>query len=73
MKDKIFLLGHDFETKNQPDNGCYIGAYSTLDAALEAQERTMLLLGFKDFPDGFTIDEYQLGEDNWTSGFVTIE
>jgi hypothetical protein len=73
MKETIFLLGHDFHTVKQPDNGRYIGAYSTLAAATEAEERAKLLPGFKDFPHGFTIDEYQLDQDHWTGGFTTIE
>jgi hypothetical protein len=73
MNKTVFLLSHDFKTKSQPDNGRYIGVYSTRDRAEEAKLRTKLLSGFRDFPEGFIIDEYTIGEDHWTSGFGRFE
>jgi hypothetical protein len=73
MNTSVFLLSHDFETKAQPDNGRYIGAYSTRERAEQAKLRTRMLLGFRDFPEGFIIDEYTIGEDHWTSGFSSFE
>jgi hypothetical protein len=72
MSDTVFLLGHDFSTNAQPDNGRYIGAYSSRSRAEVAKHRIAQLPGYKDFPDGFTIDEYRLGEDHWTSGFAKL-
>ena len=29
-----------------------------------------MLPGFRRYPDGFVIDEYQVDEDKWTEGFA---
>jgi hypothetical protein len=30
-------------------------------------------LGFRDFPDGFSIDEYEIDKDHWQEGFVGLD
>ena len=49
-----------------------IGVYSSRASAEKAVERLRLRPGFRDRPEGFTIDLYRLDEDHWTEGFVTI-
>ncbi|WP_271066845.1 hypothetical protein [Caulobacter sp. NIBR1757] len=48
-----------------------IGVYASRDKALLAQARSTDLPGFRDWPDGFLIEEYELDQDHWTEGFVT--
>jgi hypothetical protein len=31
------------------------------------------LPGFRDYPEGFHIDEYQLDQDQWREGFITAD
>jgi hypothetical protein len=38
----------------------------------KALKRMVCLPGFQDFADGFHVDEYDLDEDQWTEGFVTV-
>lgn len=60
-----------------------IGVYSNRDEAERAVARQSSLPGFRDHSNiidplrderesGFYIDEYQVGQDHWTEGFVTV-
>ena len=47
-----------------------IGVYSTLARARAAVARLRPQPGFRDAPDGFHVEEYQLDTDHWTEGYV---
>lgn len=47
-----------------------IGAYASEAAAQAAIERLRKQPGFRDYPDDFTIDAYEIDKDHWTEGFV---
>jgi hypothetical protein len=64
-----FLLWHTRETTGFGDDAKMIGVYSSEEAAQAAKRRSALLPGFRDHPDGFIIDRYQVDNDNWTEGF----
>lgn len=68
---KVYVLEHSYEI-----DGCdetkMIGVYSSLSEAENAQRRASQLSGFRDRPDNFIIDAYELDTDHWTSGYVTI-
>ena len=49
-----------------------IGIYSSRALAEAAQERTRLLPGFAEEPDGFTIQEYEIDNDHWSRGFIRL-
>jgi hypothetical protein len=49
-----------------------IGVYSSREGAELAVARTRSLHGFRDYANDFHIDPYELDEDHWTSGFVTM-
>lgn len=73
----VYLLYHQFEFRDPrledlEDRAKLIGVYSDRTAAEQAIERVKNLPGFRDYPDGFVIDEYVLNEDNWSEGFVTV-
>jgi homoserine kinase type II len=56
-----------------------IGVYSTREKALEAVGRLRLQPGFRDAPkinedateSGFTLNTYNVDEDNWAEGYST--
>jgi hypothetical protein len=61
-----------------------IGVYETRIAAEQAVGRLATQPGFRDYPkiidplrddgeSGFYIDEYKVGEDHWTEGYVTVQ
>ena len=37
-----------------------------------AEERTRVLPGFAEEPDGFTIERYEIDKDHWPRGFVRL-
>ncbi|GAB4060152.1 DUF2283 domain-containing protein [Catellatospora paridis] len=49
-----------------------LGVYSSDQRAQERIEQTRDQPGFVDEPDCFLVTSYQLDEDHWTEGFVTI-
>jgi hypothetical protein len=49
----------------------FIGVYSSRQTAEEAVRKLRELSGFRDHPDGFHVESYQLDLDHWTEGFVT--
>ena len=67
--DVAYVLQHSYET-----DGCeetkFIGVYRSREAADLAMQRIRPTPGFRDHPNGFSIDEYRLDEDNWVEGFV---
>ena len=67
----VFLLEH--VAREGADDECVktLGIYSSKDKATEAVEQYKLIAGFKDFPNGFYIDEYFLDEGQWEDGFFT--
>jgi hypothetical protein len=74
MKDQevfVYVLQHVHVINDDEENVKLIGVYSSHDTAHAALERTKLLPGFKDAPDGFTLDKYTIDEDNWTDGYIT--
>ena len=72
MTMKVYVLEHVHELDDVEDIK-RVGVYESVDEATRARERSSLLPGFRDYPDGFHISEYELGRDHWTSGFVTID
>ena len=67
----VFLVQHLHEFADGSESVKIIGVYSSRDLAQAAIGRAARLDGFKDLLTGFSIDEYILDEDNWTSGFFT--
>ena len=65
----LFVLLHSL-----PETGRVkvVGVYSSRELAEAAVERTRLLPGFVDEPDGFTIEQYEVDRDHWPRGFVRL-
>ena len=68
---KVFVVQHEHERDGSADVKL-IGVYATRAEADQARERLSAAEGFRDHPDGFSIDAYELGRDHWTSGFATV-
>ena len=68
---KVFVLQHEHEWCER-DEVKFIGVYGTQEEAEEAARRLAPLPGFKNWPDGFVVDGYEVGKDHWTSGFSTM-
>ncbi len=68
---KTFILQHEHEWCER-DDVKFIGVYATHFDAEAAIERLRDQPGFRDWPDGFSIGECEIGVDHWTEGFVTM-
>ena len=66
----VYILQHSYEL-----DGCdetkLIGIYSSLSSAEGAKQRLRLQPGFKDHPDDFAVDAYELDMDHWKEGFIS--
>ena len=50
----------------------FLGVFSSRRLAEEAIRRLVLLPGFRDYPECFNIYEFDIDEDSWGEGFVTM-
>ena len=68
---RVFVVQREHEL-----DGCaevkFIGVYSTQERAWTAVDRAKRLSGFRDHPDGFSVDPYEVDMDHWTEGFVRV-
>lgn len=68
---KVFIVQHE-----RPENDefwedvKFIGAFSTAATAEKAVTQLREQPGFKDYPDGFSIEQHTLDEYWWKEGFV---
>ena len=73
-QDMVFVLEHarydDDNSENDIEDLKLIGVFATKQQAKAAIEQLKQQPGFKDYPKGFHIDAYPLGQINWSSGFV---
>ncbi len=65
----VFILLHERKKDLDNEDVKIIGIYSTKEKAEKTIDKFKKLPGFKDYPDSFNIDEYELDKDNWTEGF----
>ncbi len=67
----VFILQHSYErSETGEEETKLIGVYSNKEKAQRAKKRLSLQSGFKDFPNNFFIDEYEIDQDNWCEGFI---
>ena len=67
--NSVQLLWHVRADDTYADDAKLIGVYRTVEAARNAISRLDRMPGFRDYPDGFQIEEYELDADHWTAGF----
>jgi len=81
--NRVFVLQHLHIVNGNEEDAKLLGIYSSRAFAEIAIERFRNLPGFRDTPhmanpalsgpaEGFSIDEYQLDQDSWEEGFVTV-
>ena len=70
---KLYLVGHYYDDLDE--NLYYhriIGVYTSKKKAEEAVRYHRLLPSFQNYPNGFYIDLYELNQDHWEDGFITM-
>lgn len=70
MHNSVFIVWHVHTLGNDEDEKL-IGVYATKEDAEAAIARLAVKPGFSSVPEGFQVDEYEIGVDNWTEGYVT--
>jgi hypothetical protein len=70
---KVFILHHVHEFDDGGEEVKLIGVYSTRANAESAITAVGNQPGFRDLPEGFSIDEYRLDptRPGWEEGYVT--
>ena len=67
--NRVYLLHHAYEDAAGCDQVKLIGAYSSEAAAKAAVDRLRSQPGFRDRPNDFQIETYELDLDHWPQGF----
>ena len=70
-ENTVYLVSHEYEQWGR-DEIKLIGVYATQADAEAAVDRLRDQPGFRDWPNGFSINPYELGRDGWTGGFSTV-
>ena len=68
-RSTVFLLWHSYEIEPGHDEDKLCGVYSTRERAESARVELTRQPGFRERPDDFVIDAYELDEVQWTEGF----
>lgn len=71
MSNTVFLLHHVHIMPSEEEDVKLIGVYQTKADAVHALMRARQLPGFSDAPEGFDINEYEVGKDHWLEGYFT--
>jgi hypothetical protein len=69
---KVFVVQHVNETEDGNEDVKFIGVYATESDARSAIDGLKSQPGFAERPEGFCVDEYDVGKTHWPEGFVTI-
>ncbi|MEG3148118.1 hypothetical protein U1839_26005 [Sphingomonas sp. RT2P30] len=68
----VYLLWHSRELGEGETDDKLIGIYDSGEAAEAARVRKLDFEGFRDWPESFLIDRYEVNRDAWSEGFVTV-
>ncbi len=72
-QNTVFVLEHarykDDDRNNDVEDFKLIGVFATEQQAQAAMAQLKNQPGFRDYPNGFHIDAYPLGQINWSQGF----
>ncbi len=70
--DQVYLLHHTHRVSEDYEDVKLLGVFSSHERAERARERALNLQGFKDTPEGFSIDKYVIDKMEWTTGYRTV-
>ena len=73
MRRVVYGLWFVQERLDAEDVELLIGIYETEEDAKAAIEQLKDKRGFVDFPQGFEVHEYRLGQTGWLEGFIETE
>ena len=65
---KAYVLTHSYEDDDHEDTKL-LGVFTSRELATEASKKLVALPGFRDWPDGFSVGEYEVDRLGWAEGF----
>jgi hypothetical protein len=68
--NSVFVLWYVVAPDAEDEKELMIGVYKTEEDAKAAIERLKGQPGFRDTPQGFQVEPYELNQDHWTQGYV---
>lgn len=71
-ENRVYVLHHIRRDDEYGDDAKLIGVYRSQEAINAAMDRLAGQPGFRDYPEGFSTDAYELDEDHWREGFVDL-
>ncbi len=71
MDKTVFMLHHVHEFENGHEDVKLIGVFSTREKAESALAKVKDMPGFKELPQGFSLDEHTLDQLGWVEGYFT--
>jgi len=70
--DRAYVLHHILRDDEFGDDAKLIGVYRSQEAVDAAIARLADQPGFRDYPECFSAEAYELDKDHWTEGFVDL-
>lgn len=70
-REAVWVLHHVAREGTDDEDVKFIGVYSSQQKAEEAAESLRVKPGFREHPDSFHIERYEIDVDHWVEGFVT--
>ena len=67
----VFVVQHSYEDGEHEETK-FIGVYASVADAEAAVARLRDRPGFRNHRDAFTINAYEVGQDHWTEGFISL-
>lgn len=68
----VYVVQHVHALPGDIEDVKFIGVYASELDAQRAVAKLRTAPGFREHPDGFSVDCYELNKDHWTEGFVTV-
>ncbi|MGV8040648.1 MAG: hypothetical protein AB2L07_11390 [Thermoanaerobaculaceae bacterium] len=68
----VYVLLHSHEIQEDKEDIKLIGVYSSAERGRESITRLSSQPGFRESPEGFHLEPYEVDVDNWTEGFATV-
>lgn len=69
----VYLLEHSYEALDGHDEFKLIGVYSSPETAQAAIRRLETQPGFKDRPEAFQMNRYEIDKDHWEEGYISAK
>lgn len=69
MNNSVYILYHTRIDELGCDNIKCLGVFSNSEKVEKAKQFALQQKGFKDYPDGFDIVEYEIDKQEWLEGF----